>query len=145
MEEVNPGCFYPFDLSGVTVITADGEGSIPEFGAFFKAMQIMAFAFYDKRKRKPEEEQKLKDNFDISCQTAYAGAETLLVEEIPAARLWEFLVDLRDSGEKPTLVLSETMPTTSAVKTLAYSVLEKEKGSVKWTPFVRQPEPRLKV
>jgi hypothetical protein len=59
MEEAQPGTFYPLDLSGVTVISADGDGSIPEFGAFFRAMHIKAFSLYDARKRKPEETQKL--------------------------------------------------------------------------------------
>jgi putative ATP-dependent endonuclease of OLD family len=129
MEEAQPGTFYPLDLSGVTVISADGDGSIPEFGAFFRAMHIKAFSLYDTRKRKPEETQKLKDNFDISQQTKYSGAEKLLTEEIPPLRQWQFLTELRDSGEKPELALPAAMPSEADVKALAYAVLVKEKGS----------------
>lgn len=129
MEEAQPEAFYPLDLSGVTVLSADGDGSIPEFGGFFKAMQIKVFALYDTRKRKPEEEQKLKDNFDISVQTKYKGAEKLLTEEIPSPRLWQFLVDLRDSGDEADLQLPPDMPLPAEVKKLAYSALAKEKGS----------------
>jgi len=129
MEQADPERFYPLDLSGVTVISADGDGSIPEFGAFFKAMQIQSFAFCDKKTRKPEEETNLKANFDICCQTAFVGTERLLVEEIPATRLWEFMVDLRDSGEKPSLSLPAVMPSDRDVQTAAYSVLENNKGS----------------
>jgi putative ATP-dependent endonuclease of OLD family len=129
MEESDPDSFYPLDLSGVTIISTDGDGSMPEFGAFFRAMHVKAFALYDAKKRKPEDEQQFKDNFDIPCQTAYAGIEKLLVEETPVARLWQFLVYLRDSGEKPTLALPAAIPADSDVKAVAYSVLEKEKGS----------------
>ena len=129
MEESEPEKFYPLDLSGVTVISADGDGSIPEFGAFFKAMQIKAFSLYDARKRKPEEEQKLLDNFEISRQTKYAGTERLLIEEIPAVRMWQFLIDLRDSGEKPNPLIPDTMPSEAEIKGLTYPVIEKSKGS----------------
>ena len=129
MEESDPDGFYPLDLSGVTLISTDGDGSMPEFGAFFKALHVQVFALYDAKKRKAEDEEKFKQNFDIPCQTAYSGTEKLLVEEIPVARLWDFLLDLRDSGEKPTLVLPSAMPAANEVKALAYSVLEKEKGS----------------
>ncbi|MBZ5720698.1 MAG: AAA family ATPase [Acidobacteriia bacterium] len=129
MEDADSDSFYPLDLSGVTVISTDGDGSMPEFGAFFKAIQVKAFALYDDKKRTTEEEEKFKLNFDIGCQTEYAGTELLLVEEIPVNRLWDFLVELRDSGEKPALQLPPAMPAANEVKALAYSVLEKEKGS----------------
>jgi putative ATP-dependent endonuclease of the OLD family len=129
MEESDPDSFYPLDLAGVTIISTDGDGSMPEFGAFFRAMHVKAFALYDAKKRKPEDEQKFKDNFDIPCQTAYTGIEKLLVEETSVARLWQFLTYLRDSGEKPNLALPAAMPAENDVKMIAYSVLEKEKGS----------------
>jgi putative ATP-dependent endonuclease of OLD family len=47
MEEANPDDCYPIDLSGVSVISVDGDGALPEFGAFFMALQITAYAFYD--------------------------------------------------------------------------------------------------
>ena len=129
MEEAHPETFYPLDLSGVTVLSADGDGSIPEFGAFFRAMHIKAFALYDTRKRKPDETQKLKDNFDISHQTKYKGAERLLAEEVPPHRLWQFMSDLRDSDEDRDLALPPVIPPEAEVRELAYATLAKEKGS----------------
>src|SRR5258708_11735910 len=129
MEESNLDGFYPLYLSGVSIISTDGDGSMPEFGAFFKALHVQVFALYDAKKRKVEDEQKFKQNFNIPCQTAYSGTEKLLVEEIPVARLWEFLLDLHDSGEKPTLVLPAAMPAANEIKALAYSVLDTQKGS----------------
>lgn len=129
MEEAQPDNFYPLDLSGVTVLSADGDGSIPEFGAFFRTMQIKAFAVYDTRKRTVEEKQKLKDNFDTAFQTKYKGAEKLLTEEIPHTRLWQFLAALRDSGEDPDIKLPGSMPEEAEVRKQAYAVLVKGKGS----------------
>lgn len=129
MEEAGSATSYPLDLSGVTVISADGEGSIPEFGAFFRAMHIKVFSFYDAKKRKSDQLQKLKDNFDISCQTKYTGAEKLIIEETPVARLWQFLEELRDSEEKFSLILPDTMPAAEDIRALAYSVLTDDKGS----------------
>src|SRR5581483_3780427 len=37
MEEADPAKHYPLDLSGVAVISVDGDGALCEFGAFFKA------------------------------------------------------------------------------------------------------------
>jgi putative ATP-dependent endonuclease of OLD family len=128
MEEADPNTFYPLDLSGVTVIAVDGDGSLPEFGAFFMALQITAFAFFDSRARKPEESQKLHTNFDVPYQTQYSGSEKLLVEEVPTQRQLEFLLELRSSGEKPDLELPAKMPP-EQIRALVYSMLEKNKGN----------------
>ena len=105
MEEANPADCYPIDLSGVSVISVDGDGALPEFGAFFKALQITTYAFYDHKARSTVEQQRLTDSFHHLNETSYAGSELMLVEEIPPQRLWELLVELNDSGEKTHLVL----------------------------------------
>jgi putative ATP-dependent endonuclease of OLD family len=129
MEESDREDCYPLDLSGVSVISVDGEGALAEFGAFFTALGIRSFAFYDSKDRKPEEIEKLKTAFHLLCQTKYLGAERLLVEEVPVARLWQLLEELRDAGEKPGLVPAGSMPPEGQVKDKAYSVLKNEKGS----------------
>jgi putative ATP-dependent endonuclease of OLD family len=129
MEEANPEGCYPIDLSGVSVISVDGDGALPEFGAFFMALQITTYAFCDRKVRPAAEQQKLLDSFHHLHEIAYAGSELMLVEESPPNRLWNLLVELRDSGEKPHLVLPADMPSADAVKTLARPVLEKDKGS----------------
>ncbi|MGH7184330.1 MAG: ATP-dependent nuclease, partial [Nitrospiraceae bacterium] len=129
MEDAKPESCYPIDLSGVSVLSVDGDGSLPEFGAFFGALQITTYAFLDRKTRSATESQKLTDSFHHIHETAYAGSELMLVEEVPPQRLWEFLVHLRDSGEKPTLVLPPAIPSVSKVQELARSILEKDKGS----------------
>jgi len=129
MEDANPDDCYPIDLSGVSVISVDGDGALPEFGAFFMALQITAYALYDRKVRTLAEQQKLNDSFDYPCETAYAGSESMLVEEVPPIRLLELLTELRDSGQKPHLIFPSATPSDDEVKTLARSVLEKDKGS----------------
>lgn len=130
MEEASPENRYPLDLSGVSVISVDSDGALPEFGAFFKTLQIVTFAFYDKKKaRSPAEQEKLTVSFDYLNETAYAGSEKMLVEEVPPLRLWELLVELRDSGAKPNLQLPAAMPPDAEIKALTLSVLTNDKGS----------------
>lgn len=63
MEEANPENHYPLDLSGVSVLSVDGDGSLPEFGAFFKALQIHTYAFFDHKVRPAVETEKLTNSF----------------------------------------------------------------------------------
>jgi putative ATP-dependent endonuclease of OLD family len=127
MEEANPEDCYPIDLSGVSVISVDGDGALAEFGSFFKALQITTYAFYDQKDRTPAEQQRLADSFHHPNETGYAGSEDMLVEEVPPHRLWDLLEELRDSGQKPHL--PQVMPAMADLKTLARSVLKKDKGS----------------
>ncbi len=129
MEEAHPEDCYPIDLSGISVLSVDGDGSLPEFGAFFRALQITTYAFFDHKARTAAEKQKLTDSFHHLHETAYTGSELMLVEEIPTQRLWELLAQLRDSGEKPNLIIPTGVTMADEVKALAKSVLEKDKGS----------------
>lgn len=128
MEASDPEQYYPIDLSGVSVITVDGDGSLAEFGSFFSSLQIKSFAFYDAKPRKAEELDKLTKSFVHPCQTKYVGAELLLVAEVPVQRLWQLLEEIRDAGDKPGLVPEGAMPLADKVKELAFSVLKNEKG-----------------
>lgn len=128
METAWPADCYPLDLAGVTVLSVDGEGSLAEFGAFFTALQIKAFAFYDAKPRKPEEKAKLLASFFHNGETKYQGAETMLVTEVPVPRLWALLEEVRASGEKPGFVPA-AMPAPDKVKEIASSVLKQDKGS----------------
>jgi putative ATP-dependent endonuclease of OLD family len=129
MEEANPAGCYPLDLAGVSVISVDGDGALPEFGAFFKTLQIITYAFLDKKERSETEQKKLAESFHHVNEPTYTGSENMLTEETPPNRLWELLIELKDSGEKPELGLPPEMPSTSEIKKLANSILKKDKGS----------------
>lgn len=121
---------YPLDLAGITVMSADGDGSIAELGRFFASLDLPVFAFLDKRVR-PKKEQDALNNagFLIVNESAYDGMEALLAQEVPVDRQWEFLERLRDDG----LVAGNTVPTArpsgNDVKALTECVLKAGKGA----------------
>lgn len=121
--------FYPLDLSGITIFPVDGDGSLPNFGAFFKALGLKTYAFYDYKPRKTEENQKFIDSFDIPNETAYTSIEQLLVTETPIDKQWAFLNILRDSGEQPNLWIPVDRPLDDAVKDLTGKALKSNKGN----------------
>jgi putative ATP-dependent endonuclease of OLD family len=127
--EASSGQYYPLDLSGVTIFPVEGDGSMPGFGAFFKSLGIKAYAFYDKKPRKPEETQKFETSFDLANETTYPGIERLLVTEIPIDRQWQFLDRLRQVGECANLAIPAARPTDSQVKVLAEAALKSNKGN----------------
>ena len=129
LEQAYPAEYYPLDLSGISVICVDGEGSLAEFGEFFADLDIRTYALFDAKPIKPEIKKRIDAAYTVACQTVYKGAEKLLVEECPVGRLWEFLVEIRDSGEKPGLIPAGPMPQAARVKELALKVLKSDKGS----------------
>jgi putative ATP-dependent endonuclease of OLD family len=127
LEEAGPDVCYPLDLSGVTIITSDGDGALPEFGAFFQAMGLHTFAFYDKKPRKLEEVARLGAAYDVPRETAYTGLEHLLATETPCGRQWEFLSALRDGGEATGIPTAK--PSDDTIRALTVARLKGDKGS----------------
>lgn len=126
MEEADPQNCYALDLSGVSIISTDGDASIAEFGAFFKALEIKPFAFYDtKKNRTASEKKKIADNFFLPFETSYKGAEQMMVEEIPVQQLWNFLETVRD--EHPEIPTEK--PADNEIKKITKKVLIEEKGN----------------
>lgn len=128
LEATNPN-LYPLDLSGITIFPADGDGSLPNFGAFFKALGLKTYAFYDQKLRKAEENQKFVDSFDVPNETAYTGIELLLVAETPVARQWEFLDLLRQSGEQGNLGIPAVRPDDAVIRDNMTKALKSNKGN----------------
>jgi putative ATP-dependent endonuclease of OLD family len=130
LESNDENC-YPLDLSGITIFPVDGDGSLPNFGAFFKALGLKTYAFYDKPKspRKAEENQKYIDNFDIPNETPYTSIERLLTDETPIDRQWQFLDELRQSGDQGNLAIPSARPDDDGVKAQMFKVLSSNKGN----------------
>lgn len=131
MEEADP-TLQALDIAGVTFFDADGESNMPKFGKFFKTLGLRTFAFYDhdyKKKRKPEQEQALVDNFDINVEHVYKGFEDLVVSEVPVDRLWSFLSTLKDCDENGNLAIPDARPPDGEVKAIAKEALAGNKGA----------------
>ena len=125
--EAGGGC-YPLDLSGVTIFPVEGDGSLASFGAFFKALGLKTYAFFDKKQRTIKEDIKLTESFDLPNETAYSGIEQLLTAEVPVSRQWEFLEAVRQSGECGHIVIPSKRPADNKISEIATSVLKGKKG-----------------
>ena len=129
LESHDPDAYYPLDLSGVSVISVEGDGSLAEFGEFFTDLGIKCYALFDAKPIKPEIKARIDKAYEHACQTKYAGAEKLLTEECPIKRSWQLLEEIRDSGKKLDLIPGGTMPDPENVKQIAFKVLKADKGS----------------
>lgn len=121
---------YPLDLSGVSVLSVDGEGGLAEFGEFFHDLGISAYALFDAKPIPQAQRDRIDKAYKHACQTKYVGAETLLIAECPVKRLWALLVEVRESGAKAGLVpAGDVQPPDDQVRTLAKNLLTNDKGS----------------
>ncbi|NTV45715.1 MAG: AAA family ATPase [Chlorobiales bacterium] len=120
---------YPLDLSGVTIITTDGDGSIAEFGRFFVSLDMPTFAFFDKKVRPKNEQESLEQaGFQILNEIPYAGMEDLLAAEVPLSHQWAYLEHVRDSGITSKVCIPDIRPDDKIVRDFIYKVLKDGKG-----------------
>jgi putative ATP-dependent endonuclease of OLD family len=129
LETADAPLFQPLDISGVAFFDADGEGNMVKFGTFFKELGLKTFSFYDFLKRSAEDKKKLTDSYDIDYEHEYGGFEDMLVAEVPVARLWLFLDDLRVSGDNGKFIIPAQCPDDEIVKQLARTALGGKKGA----------------
>jgi putative ATP-dependent endonuclease of OLD family len=120
---------YPLDLSGVSIFPVDGDGTLPILGEFFKALGLITYGFYDKKVRNASEQAKLLEAFNHPCETQYSGIEMLLTTETPVERQWEFLSDLRQTGEQGNVGIPTDRPAETQVRELTLRVLKSNKGN----------------
>lgn len=119
---------YPFDLSGVTIFSSDGDGSLGSFGAFFKNLGLTTYAFYDHKTRSQEEIAKINTAFAIANEHAYAGTEALLATEINTDRQWELLDEIRNEGGDGSIQIPSQRPQDNVVRDLTKQLLKGRKG-----------------
>jgi len=120
---------YPLDLAGISIIATDGDGSVAEFGRFFVSLDLPAFAFFDKKTRKANEDAALKAaGFTILNETNYPSMEALLASEIPLDRQWQYLEQIRDSGSASSITIPNSRPQDDQVRAKTKEVLSGGKG-----------------
>jgi len=108
--EENNNDYFPFDLSGVTIFSSDGDGKLAEYGQFFSSLGLKSFAFFDRKNRSEKEIKELEKSYDISCEIPYKGMESLLVNEISVDYQWKFLHDLNNQNQLGNLKISDSRP-----------------------------------
>lgn len=121
---------YPLDLSGVSIITPDGDGGVAEFGRFFGSLGLPTFAFLDKKNRPQKERDALNTaGFKSLNITNFTSMEALLVAEVPTDCQWSYLEALRNNDVAAGPIIPATKPVDeSAIKTLTNQVLAHGKG-----------------
>ncbi len=116
---------WPLDLAGVTIFSVDGDGDLPPFGKFFKALGLRTYAFYDNKVRTDAANAELKAAFDVPWESKFKGIEKLLVEEIPPDTIWKYLEDAKGRGHP----VPAMKPNDDDVKKTAFSILRSNKGN----------------
>ena len=122
--------YTPLDLSGVTVVQCDGDGSLSRHGEFFKSLGLQTYVFFDKSKNTGNVTE-IEATFDRSWKLKQAGIEKLLEEEIPVDVLHDFLESTSHWDDYPSGSKFEYDPVaddTSARK-VCFKVLRVRKGA----------------
>jgi len=90
----------PFDLSGISILSAGTDGQLLPLGKFFKSLDIPAYAFCDKNPKVSADDWKnLNQQYNHLQDNGYKSMEKLLVEELPIDVLWEFIGSIKDDTE----------------------------------------------
>lgn len=125
-----PKKYTHFDLAGVTVFDAGGDGSVPRFGPIFKALGKTTFGLYDKPAT-PLSAQATTQLADYThhWESPHRGVENLMAEEVPVPVLRRFLDGVKDRADypshhpKPAATMND-----GEIKDLARKVLKDRKG-----------------
>lgn len=119
----------PLDVAGVTLIDADGDGNLEKLGAFFKEIGIPAFAFFDRKKRSADDITALNGIYVIAKEIAQKGAETLMAEETPLDRQWQYLELLRAEDSEGRFGVPAARPADdAALRAITVKTLKGLKG-----------------
>ena len=120
---------YPIDLSGVTIFEAGGDGTILEYGKFFKSIGLVTYAFFDYMDRTPEQLQELDTTFEFYQQIDESGIEKLLIKEVSSDIQWKFLNALKMNNEFPNgPYLPDEQPDDVDVHKFTLEALKQKKG-----------------
>ncbi|MDA8383194.1 MAG: AAA family ATPase [Betaproteobacteria bacterium] len=127
MEEHDANLF-PLDVAGISVINADGDGNLEKLGAFFKEIDIPAFAFFDRKKRTDADIAALQGSYTIAKEISQKGAEMLMAEETPLDRQWQYLELLRNEDSEGRFGIPAARPADDTLRALVVSTLKGLKG-----------------
>ena len=94
------GAYTPLDLSGVTVVQCEGDGSLMRYGAFFAGLGLKTYALYDRQKNEDISEQ-IEDIFDAAWELEQTGIEYLLADETTISVIREFMTEASEWDDYP--------------------------------------------
>ena len=91
------GAYTPLDLSGVTIVQCEGDGGLPGYGRFFRAIGLRTYAFYDRQKNDAIANE-IADVFDAMWELEQTGIENLLADETSIDVIRRFLSEASEVG-----------------------------------------------
>jgi putative ATP-dependent endonuclease of OLD family len=127
--EMADDSIFPFDVAGVSIVDADGDGNLRRVGQFFKTIEIPAFAFFDRKPRPQGEIQALGTVYEVVNEIPYHSAEALLAAEVPLERQWQFLQNLRHEDTDGHYGIPAERPNDEQVKEHTIRLLKGLKGA----------------
>lgn len=120
-----------FDMTGISIFNAGGDGTVPRYGPVFKALGKPVFGFYDQPNKALSADTQLKlADFDQFWESPEKGIENVLVNQTPVVVHRRFLSEVNEREDYP---LQQCGPYTPAfddniVRNLARAVLKERKG-----------------
>lgn len=129
-QDLGTEAYSHFDIAGVTVFDAGGDGSTPQYGPCFAALGKRAFCFYDKPNSPLSTDAISKlASYTRVWESSEKGIEALLVEELPEPVLRRFLNAAKDRLDFPQLGTVTDTLTETEVRSIARKVLEARKDN----------------
>ena len=118
-----------FDLAGVSIFNAGGDGSVPQHGPVFSALGKLSFGFYDKPNAALPQDvlDKLKGYTQV-WESPEKGIEDVLIKQMPIAVVRRFLNEVKDRSDYPPVGVYNPAAEDADVATLARNVLIARKG-----------------
>ncbi len=122
--------YTPLDLSGITVVQCDGDGSLSRHGEFFRSLGLKTYVFFDKQKNAGNVKE-IDATFDRSWELKHIGIEKLLAMEIEIEALDGFLESVSNRDDYPSGPAFEYDPDAEEVDTrdVCFKVLRARKGA----------------
>ena len=126
---VGADAYTHFDLAGVSVFNAGGEGSVPRHGRVFSALGKLSFGFYDKPNAALTQDalDKLKGYTQV-WELPEKGIENVLIKQTPIAVVRRFLDDVKDRSDYPAVGAYDAAAGDADVAALGAKVLKARKG-----------------
>lgn len=129
-ETLGPNAYTHFDLAGVSVFAAAGDGDVPRYGPVFSALGKIAFGFID-RPNAPLSQDAIDKlaSYARFWQSPEKGIENLLVNELSLPVLKRFLAEVATRPDYPTGVGTYNPDADEKdIRALAVRVLVARKG-----------------
>ena len=102
LEGLKPDEYTHFDLAGVTIFTASGDGDVHRYGPIFRALSKTSFAVFDQPNTPLGTEARTNlSKFDRYWQSPEKGIERLIVDQTPVVVLRRFLDEVSQRPDYP--------------------------------------------